>query len=286
MKRILILADLRRIVPVITDEVESDMLKRIHFNITIEKGMKVPNVVHFNWYNKASVDMEFSQMLSVLSVYKHMKPDAIFFHTNNELTGKYWTMLKKISKLHVIHRDPPMRQKSAIYGYETDDSDIDRLLLLKTYGGIYLDTDVMVIKPFDNLRRFPCTLGIEDQLLLCGGIIICSKDSEFLRMWLNSFYDDFHSTWAYNSGYVPSRLARRYPSLIHIEETSLNRPNCNELEKIWGSEIYDWRQNYAIHTWIRKYKGEKPNPDNIKTMNSTYGEIARLVYYGSPERIE
>ena len=88
---------------------------------------------------------------------------------------------------------------------------------------------------------------------------------------------------------VPSNLARRYPHLVHVEPTKLNRPNYVELRKIWGPERFDWRQNYALHTWIRiwrhnsRYAGIEPDPETIKTMNHTFGEIARIIYYGQPD---
>ena len=33
------------------------------------------------------------------------------------------------------------------------------------------------------------------------------------------------------------------------------------------------------------YKGIEPDPETIKTMNNTFGEMARTVYYGSPDQI-
>lgn len=33
------------------------------------------------------------------------------------------------------------------------------------------------------------------------------------------------------------------------------------------------------------YIGEDVNPENIKTMNNTFGAMARSIYYGSPELI-
>ena len=229
--------------------------------------------------------MKFSQMLAVLSAYRHIKPDAIYFHTNNTPTGEYWDLLNKLTNLKVLNRTLPekvygVKTKKAVY--ETSDSNLDRVLLLQEYGGIYLDMDVMVVKSFDDLRKNQCTLGLEKEGTVCGGIIICAKDSTFLALWVNYFLDDHRpDKWAYNSGKIPSMLAKRYPHLVHIEKHSLHRPNWQELNKIWGSDKHDWRNNYAIHTWIRLSKKAKPTPENIKRMNSTYGEIARLVYYGS-----
>ena len=228
-------------------------------------------------------------MLAILSAYRHIRPDAIYFHTNNAPNGPYWDSVTNLTGLRVVHRDPPriaygVKIKEAVF--ETSDSDVDRVLLLQEYGGIYLDTDVMVVKSFDDLRKYPCTLGLEGDYV-CGGIIIAAKDSTFLALWINYFLEDYRvDKWAYNSGEVPTKLATRYPQLVHIEKESLNRPNYKEMDKIWGSEKYDWRnKNYAIHTWIRLSKRPKPTPENIKKMNGTFGEIARLVVYGRTDML-
>ena len=200
-------------------------------------------------------------------------------------SGHYWETIQNITHLKVNKRNPPRQ----IYGeiikkgkYATDDSDLDRVLLLQEYGGIYLDMDIMVIKSFDDLRKYECTLGFEEYAKVNGGIIICSKRSVFLTLWINTFFDDYRpNVWAYNSGEVPTKLAKRYPHLVHLENNTLHRPSYSEMQYIWGSEHYNWTQNYAIHTWIRFYNGKRPTPESIKLMNSTYGEMARLLFYGT-----
>ena len=250
-----------------------------------KKEYIVPNIVHYNWYNKERKQMKFSQMLAVLSAFRHIKPDAIYFHTNKPPDGEYWELLNNLTSLTVVNRTAPTQVRGVKMKkskFDTSNSDIDRVLLILEYGGIYLDLDIMVLKPFDDLRRYQCTVGLEGGTKVCGGIIIGEKDSTFLTLWLNYFLEDYRADqWAYNSGKVPSMLALRYPHLVHIEKESLHRPAYFEREKIWGAVKYNWKNNYAIHTWIRLYDGPQPTPENIKRMNSTYGEIARLVYYGS-----
>lgn len=172
--------------------------------------------------------------------------------------------------------------------YYTSHSNVDRVKVLMEYGGIYLDFDVLVTKPFDDLRKYPCTIGREQETKACGSVVICSKDSPFLLLWINSYLDDYQITeWAYNTGQVPFNLARRYPHLVHMDEERINRPNFMELDKIWGPNRFDWQNNYAVHLWYRLWKdsspyydGIEPNSENIKTWNTTFGEMARSIMYG------
>jgi mannosyltransferase OCH1-like enzyme len=74
-------------------------------------------------------------------------------------------------------------------------------------GGIYLDLDMLVLKPFDDLRRrYECTIGREIETKVCGSVVICSKNSLFLTLWINAYLDDYRvDEWAYNTGVVSHR---------------------------------------------------------------------------------
>ena len=186
-----------------------------------------------------------------------------------------------------MKREPP---KSIIKAhYETDYSNYDKVKIIMEKGGIYLDLDVMVTQSFDELRRHDCTVGYESDNKICSGVIVCVQNHAFLYLWLSSYYDDYSKRWSYNSGIVPSRIIERFPELVHTSKDKIHRPSFRELDKIWGKTPYPWKKNYTIHTWIRvaikKNLVNYPTPESIKTMNSTYGQIARDVYYGSPDII-
>ena len=76
------------------------------------------------------------------------------------------------------------------------------------HGGIYLDLDMLVLRPFDDLRRlYECTIGQELEDKVCGSVIICSSQSPFLMLWINSYLDDYRADeWAYNTGQASVRL--------------------------------------------------------------------------------
>ena len=61
-----------------------------------EDKFKVPNIVHYIWYADKAVEFRFDRVLGVLSAIKYIKPEAVYLHTNNAPTGKYFEMLKKI----------------------------------------------------------------------------------------------------------------------------------------------------------------------------------------------
>ena len=66
--------------------------------------------------------------------------------------------------------------------------------VLMEYGGIYLDLDTVITRPFDELRRYPCVIGREQESKSCGSVIVCAKDSPFLLLWINSYLDDYQAS--------------------------------------------------------------------------------------------
>ena len=268
-----------------------------HTNIT-SFHFRFPNIVHFIWYNEETIPIHFHHLLAMMSAHQVLKPEVILFHTDRVPSGEYWEEAKNIPSLKVNYRNPP----TTLFGepvkkpkFYTSHSNVDRVKILQEYGGIYLDLDVFVIKGFDELRRkYNCIIGQELETKACGSVIGCSKDSLFLTLWLNSYLDDYRmDEWAYNTGKVPYNLARRYPHLVYMEPTKINQPNFKDIAQIWSANhTFDWRNNYSVHILYRiwkdmsqYYNNIEPSPKTIKTMKNTFGEMARNIYYGSPEII-
>ncbi len=257
-------------------------------NNTLLNIYKIPNIVHFIWFSPQSTELKFINFLSILSAHKHIKPDKMYFHTNCTPHGLYWDRI--VNKITVMKREPKMSKLIHSKVEATFDCDYERLAVLQEHGGIYLDLDVLVIRPMDDLRKFHCVIGRETENL-CNSIFICSKTSLFLKLLMQSFVDDLKLLWAYHSSIYPTQLARRNPHLIHIEETTLLRPNWQELDHIIGPRLCKWRTKYTLHTYPRSWHSYNSSinwvisAESIKKMDSTFGQVARYIYYGNDDLI-
>ena len=138
--------------------------------------------------------------------------------------------------------------------------------------------------------------GFEIGHIVCGGFIMSEPNSTFVYLWLNNMLNDYNvQRWAYISGLLPSRLVKRYNAsgLVHVIPKKLHRPNYNDFKKLLGSETFEWENNFAIHTFQRVWPNQQYNkvtlpelnPETIKTMNNTFGQIARKICYGSSDLI-
>ena len=68
-------------------------------------------------------------------------------------------------------------------------SDVVRLYALVTEGGIYMDTDIEVVKPLDELLTLEAFMGFEIETKISTGIIGAVPHHPFMEEWYHD-YDD------------------------------------------------------------------------------------------------
>ena len=70
-------------------------------------------------------------------------------------------------------------------------TDVVRLYALYTEGGIYMDTDVEVLKPLDNLLRYEAVSGFETETRIPTGLMACREGHPLFEELLHE-YDGIH----------------------------------------------------------------------------------------------
>ena len=168
----------------------------------------VPNVVHYVWfaYKGRNSTLSFLCYLGILSSHRSIKPDRIYFHTDKRPTGYYWDLLANIPEFEVVLRKPTRKLFGKLLmtdAFDTTTSNLDRLLILKEHGGIYLDLDVIAIRSFAPILQYNVTLGTEGKYRICDGVIVSKPGADFLDLWIDGYVNDSQpNRWAYNSGQV------------------------------------------------------------------------------------
>jgi lactosylceramide 4-alpha-galactosyltransferase len=93
-------------------------------------------------------------------------------------------------------------------------SNLLRLALLYKYGGVYLDADVVVLRPFSGIRN---AVGAQSVDQTTGGwrrlnnaVMVFDQGHPVLREFIVEFAATFDgSKWGYNGPYLVSRVVRR-----------------------------------------------------------------------------
>ena len=133
----------------------------------------IPKIIHYCWFGKKSMDELSLKCLESWNVhlpdYELWLWDEDKFDTNSSHFTKEAYEAKK-------------------YAFVTD---YVRLYALKNYGGIYMDTDIEVIKNLDKFLAFPAFAGFQDSKNIQTGLIGSEKNGKWITELLE-YYQDRH----------------------------------------------------------------------------------------------
>jgi len=177
------------------------------------KTYNVPNILHLVHLNGGEFPLYV--YLNFLAAMENIKPNKTLFHFTIEPRGQFWKKLLNLPTFIPLKYQEPVQ----IHGIIPDKqdwahkSDIIRLDALRKYGGIYIDTDVLVLRSFDYFRQFPFTMGNwrteELSIVLCNAVIISAANSSFLQRWYSGYKEADFSCWDCQSVVLPTEMARK-----------------------------------------------------------------------------
>lgn len=135
-------------------------------------------------------------------------------------------------------------------------ADYIRLYALYHYGGIYMDMDVQVIKPFDDLLENDYLLGYESEVGIEAGIMGSTSHSDWLKDSL-SHYENRHfikPDGSFDDCPLPKilfdMLKEKYPDFFILP------PDYLTTKSIETGKIHVTKNSYTIHhfagSWCSK----------------------------------
>jgi hypothetical protein len=124
----------------------------------VNRGKTIPRTVHQVEINPLGKDIPLWRMLAGMAILAQIKPDKLLFHYPAGGTGpngEYWERLVAAAPT-VVEAVGDCRTVTEIFGrpvtqHMAHKSDVIRLEIMMNQGGIYLDSDMFVLKPFDAM---------------------------------------------------------------------------------------------------------------------------------------
>ncbi len=224
----------------------------------------IPRKFHFCRFkapsSRGGKPFVYANYLCLYSVIKN-HPGAEFnyyYNDDEEINSRWFDVIKPYLKLHKVEAP------TDIFGIPIKrvehQADIFRMRILLQEGGIYLDTDVFVIKPLDDLLQYNFVMGIENGMGLCNGVILSEKKSRFVEAWYESYHPDCTRE---GSGFDPDgwgEMSVRFPELLAKEfkdyatilpVTAFFQPSGSPrgMAVLFDSEEYWCEESYANHLW-------------------------------------
>jgi len=196
----------------------------------------IPKTIHYCWFSRSPKN---EMTLKCIKTWKEILPDYEIIEWNEDNFDVESSTYTK---------DAYMHKRYAFV------SDYVRLFALKNYGGIYLDTDVEILKNLDEFLENKSFIGFEHP----NRVATCLIGSEKGGALVNDFFDLYDNKIFHKSNIIPN--TKLLTTLLISKKVQLNGeytevPNYTTIypidyfvAKIWETGEYCTSKNtYAIH---------------------------------------
>lgn len=229
--------------------------------------MSIPKRIHYCYLSDEPVP---GSMRRCVESWRRMLPGYEFVKWDRE-------RIKNISSVWVSEA---LAQKKYAFA-----SDFIRIYAVYRYGGIYLDMDVEVRKPFDGLLEQPYMFAYEstDRKRIEAGCFGAERHDPFLKACL-AYYRDRH--FVNHDGRMDMLpLSKVMGNILRKRDTGLtiySREYFTAKDFMTGNEITG-RNTYAIHHFAGSWKDAEErriiqNARRIRNHHPLVGKYAAFVY--------
>lgn len=164
-------------------------------------------------------------------------------------------------------------------------ADVMRLQILYEFGGIYMDTDIISLRPFTPINEQVLTFSWETPNCesICNAMMISPPQNEFVKAWLDRMPAAMsHPAWAYGGVVVPYEMTHD-PSFDPYYTSLSNKAFCPlDLSKNWmfDPELKELAKekiscSYAIHIFETFWRDiiKEITTDWIKKNDCLFSEL-------------
>lgn len=246
---------------------------------------EIPPVVHFVQLRKDEVSelhFAFEAFLALYAAYRFIQPSAIYIHTDFSREdvasatehGSSWTRKVLTSFPDVVHLNPvtaPTEANGFPIKRIEHRSDFVRLEQLAKFGGVYLDWDVITLRPLAPLlgAGFRAVVGRQFDGFINNGIILASPGSGVVDVMRQETPRVFDGGWITHSVALLTTVANRLASVageVLIMDSKAFAPFDwsqasvdDELQRHDGdaARAYDFEVADAKQAWETRSRKEK-----------------------------
>lgn len=205
----------------------------------MKEEMHIPKIIHYCWFGGNEIPDTLQECMKTWDVLKSVGYQFICWDETN----------CSFNENDFVKRAYAEKRWGFIGDYY-------RAKALYTMGGIYLDTDIVVKKPFDELLTNRAFIGFSSDYAICTAAVGAEKGSGFIKGILNMYE---------NGEYISEKVV-----------LGLEHPEDNYKKGIWtpSNEFWGW---YII----KKYpdfilNNKKQNFNEVTVYPKTYFELGSL----------
>lgn len=177
----------------------------------------IPKIIHYCWLSDDPLSLEIKQCILSWKKYLSDYELVLWDRKRFDISSNIWVKQAYENKKYAFA------------------ADYIRLYALYTYGGIYLDSDVQVLKSFDDLLELPYFIGVTSNQSLEAAVIGCEKECDWIRLCLNYYTNRSFLTESdqFDLTTLPKIMYKQIESVKQIvyisESTPINYHSDDEL---------------------------------------------------------
>ncbi|XP_052546629.1 lactosylceramide 4-alpha-galactosyltransferase [Tympanuchus pallidicinctus] len=151
-------------------------------------------------------------------------------------------------------------------------SDACRIAIMWKFGGIYLDTDFIVLK---NLKNLTNVLGTQSKYVLNGAFLSFTPKHKFIELCMQDFVENYNSwIWGHQGPQLLTRVFKKWCSIRSLRSSkSCKGVSALPREAFYPIRWQDWKKyfeavsstelnellknTYAVHVWNKKSQGTR-----------------------------
>jgi len=181
--------------------------------------VEIPHVIHLLYFGETEFyNFHHRCVHSMLQYMPHY--EIRIYNSKEPVNNKYWDDIKAQPGVRILKIDVPQFFDGFELKHFQYKADVVRLELLYEHGGVYLDLDMIITRPFDEVFKSGHSFYISEERTNCRSLInaflAAKPKNEFIKLWLNEFKSGLRlGIWAHHIRDSNKKLIDDHPHYLH-----------------------------------------------------------------------
>jgi FkbM family methyltransferase len=204
------------------DFIKQTSIEKLRALYPTDPCAEIPKIIHLLYFGET----EFYNFhhRCVRAMVQYMPDyDIRIYNAKEPIGNKYWDDIKSQVRVSIHKIDPPVYYDGFELKHFQYKADVVRLELLYEHGGVYLDLDMLIVRPFHDVFASGHSFYISEECPNGGGngalinaFLAAKPKNEFIQLWLNSFKSGLRlGIWAHHIRDSNKQLIDAHPHYIH-----------------------------------------------------------------------